>query len=90
MDINRELRNLYKTKEEIKKLKAIENNILSKFKLVLNKNESDILENTKYKLISSIHKSNRLDTKGLKEVLPDVYNKFTKETTQQRITIGLK
>ena len=70
---------------QIEELKTEQNKIEQDIKLFMKDNELAINEN--YKISWSTVESSRLDSKKLKEEMPDIYDKFSKTSTTRRFQI---
>lgn len=88
-------------KQEIKELAAKYNDILSQIKIL--ENEKDVLRNAiisqmgdeleisdgHYKVVRTITFTNRIDTTSLKKEIPDIAEKYTKQSSSERLSVSL-
>lgn len=74
-------------KAQIKELTEYQTQIENKLKDYMYKNEADELVSDEFNVTWKETKRTSIDTKALKKELPDVFEKYSKETTYKRFTI---
>ena len=80
----RELRELKRMQEELSgEIEAIQDDI----KQHMDAAQADTLTGADYKVTYKAVTSSRLDTSALKKALPDIAERFTKQTTTKRFVI---
>ncbi len=87
-NIDARVRRLQEYKKEIAKLQKEAGMIETELKADLDRRGVDELETENFTVCWKAVTSNRLDNKALKAALPDVYDRFTNETTCRRFSVA--
>lgn len=86
--INNRINKLEELAREIKELEALQDAIKDELKAHMG--DSEHIETELYKLNYAKVETERLDSKALKNDLPDVYGKYTKTTKSRRFSYSDK
>ena len=73
---------------KISELEALKKSMQEIFQSVMIENGNEILTGTNWRATWHNTKTERIDTKALKEALPDIYKEYSKTTVSTRFTLN--
>lgn len=73
---------------KISELEALKKSMQEIFQSVMIENGNEILTGTNWRATWHNTKTERIDTKALKQALPDVYKEYSKTTVSTRFTLN--
>lgn len=88
MDINNTMRQLAEYQRLQEETTAIIDSLKDELKRYMQENNTDVIIGTEHKASYKDVISNRLDSKALKNDMPDIASKYTITTTSKRFTFN--